>query len=201
MERLLWRTAGREWGYRFAMCPTFVDDPYSLQVAIFGDPVVGRRPVCLSGKWISDGGAIPYVATAFQDADHCDNALRPIVHYMTWFPPAELLVGNELVLPDDWGLRVIRHLAEGWGDAFASKSYSPNLFEKLKADDVWVDTADGRIFEFAALTSLKKNDLSICRSTRMGLGSIPLRGSLILISIVVGVGLVLMAWISRRPMP
>lgn len=201
MDRLLWRTAGREWGYRFVMCPPFVDDPYSLQVAIFGDPVIGSEPVCWSGRWDSDRGMIPFVATAFQDVCRRDNALRPIVHYLTWFPPANRLAGDAITLPDDWGLQVIKHFAEVWGEACEGDTFTAGLFDSLKGDLVRVDAARGRPQSFGAVTTLKKNEPANRRRSHSGHGATWLWGLLILLAILLVGSLMIVARISQRSTP
>ncbi len=157
LSHLLWRTAGRSWEYRFVMCPRFVEDPYSLQVELFGDVVVGDQENIGSGLCVTTGGAMPYVATAFRDPKHRDTASRPILHYMTWFPPAEVISGRGLELPDNWGVQVLAQLQKDWDVAFGSES--PSILEGHGEASrlLVIDAANGRQIDFDRRIDLKKN--------------------------------------------
>ena len=157
LDRVLWRTAGREWGYRFVMCPPFVRNAYDFHVAVFGDMAVGVQEEPRGGLLTCDGRDVPYVATAFRDSTRVDSVSRPIVHYMTWFPPANSITDGKLVLAVDWGAQLVSQLGEAWEQIYSAATPASEACDALLSRSVLIRITQPREIDCGRRVALKKN--------------------------------------------
>lgn len=153
---LLWRTRGRTWDYTFVLRP--IEPPrkqwYDTYRLLFDalTPTTPEQPHVTRHGLI---GFTPYLATTFCDREARDEAGRPIVHAIAWFP-GSFPPG----LPVDWGQQVVDTLADDlYGDAAPP---GPDRFTRenaidLKGEAVALDPATYRVVAPAAAAKLTRN--------------------------------------------
>ena len=104
---LLWRTAGRHWGFTFITRPTVpaLDGWYDFWEQVFHSCTPASDEVYLTGSLLDEvDHPHPFVASCFLDPVRRDSKDRPIPNYLVWFPRAP---GGETPVSEGWGAAVV----------------------------------------------------------------------------------------------
>jgi hypothetical protein len=119
LDRVLWLTRGRRWGYAFLLKPLLSpgDAWMNVHARIFADLTPSVTPYSVAGKLVDFHVERWFIATTFLDPRRRDDLGRPVVHHVVWFPPDER--GARWVAPLDWGPQLVAALAPAYDAAFA----------------------------------------------------------------------------------
>ena len=142
LKNVLLRTRGRNWGYSFVLRPQKpdIDSWYDVHVKVFEGRSLDSVPVNLGGILIDGIEKHVFVATAFADPVHRDDAGRPVANYIIWFPNVDLRSDSMLSVPNNWGSQVMTALQEACNKTF-------DMPISTKADDSSGDVE--KVFENA----------------------------------------------------
>lgn len=106
LHHVLWITRGKGWDYTFLLWPLLprIADPDGLRQRIFDGVRPGYVPQSITGRVRDGHERRAYLATTFIDTVRRDDAGRPIIHHLVWFPPDG---DTREVAPTDWGPQLV----------------------------------------------------------------------------------------------
>lgn len=108
-DRVLWRTRGRHWDYRFLLRPGLagVHNWYDVHQQVFDGLIPDADGQHRAGPVSGTAEVSTYVAVAFTDARRRDQAGRPVCHYLAWFRSGQPSDMAPVEVPEQWGSQLV----------------------------------------------------------------------------------------------